>query len=105
MVFPLVPVTAITGRLTCREAHSISPTISVPRAARLLQGFDFQWNPGADYYEVFIQKIFEPVGSQPKRAARLLDGIQRAVEFSAGAQVRRAHFRPPASEQSAYGPA
>jgi hypothetical protein len=70
-----------------------------------LKGFDLQWNPGADYYEVFIQKIFEPVASQPKRAARFLNGIQSAVEFRAGAQIRRAHFSPPASEQSAYGPA
>src|SRR5208283_1668989 len=72
---------------------------------RLLKGFDLQRNPGADYYEVFIQKIFGPVASQPKRAARVRNGIQSAVEFRAGAQIRRAHFHPPASEQSAYGPA
>ena len=73
--------------------------------ARLLKGFDVQRNPGADDYAVCTQKIFEAVVPQAKRATGLLDGIQRAVEFRAGAQVRCAHFCPTAPEQSAYGPA
>jgi hypothetical protein len=74
-------------------------------ASRFFKRPDIQWNTGADDYPVHIEKIFEPVGPQAQRATRLLDTIQRALEFRAGAQVCRGHFGPPALEQSAYGPA